>query len=159
MQLRVRVPRVEAVHPTRQTRRYQTNRFKSVVESINFKIADQLNKHSANPIRIFKIENICNSFKEYLANEFGLTKRYSVCKEFLESFPIATSNQIDPNTRFYIDESSFSIKFNNQRSRTTKGVNGTKKYFSAASISIKFKKKRHHQFDNAAMDILARFYN
>ena len=159
MQLRVRAPKVVKTLPTSEKRRYRKKRFVSTIEWINFRIADQLIKNSSNPVRSFKIDNIPDSFRQYLEDEFSLKKRFTICRGFLDAFPIARCHQKDRSTRFYIDESTFSMKFNNTRSRTTHGIHGNQIYYSATGISIKFTKRRHHQFDSAALDIIAQFKN
>ena len=159
MQLRVRVPRLKIVHSTVPKRRYQRARYTSIIEGINFHIADQLSKKATTAVKTFKINNIPESFRQHLANEFGITKRFVKCSRFMDEFPIARSNQLDQNTRVHINESTFSMKFANTRSRTTIGITGSHKYYSATAICIRFTIMREHQFNQRASDIIAEFIN
>jgi hypothetical protein len=145
MQLRVRVSRLKIVHSTVPKRRYQRARDTSIIEGINFHIADQLSKKAATAVKTFKINKIPESVRQHLSNEFGITKRFVKCSRFIDEFPIARSNQLDQNTRVHINESTFSMKFANTRSRTTIGINGSHKYYSATAICIRFTIMSEHQ--------------
>jgi len=157
MHLRTRIPRQDNVLPASvPKRRYQKKKFAAVINSINFEIAALLTKQKKYPVCKFKTE-IPESFRQYLSHEFGIRKRFYPCRELLNAFMIVRSNQVDCNTRLYINEESFSVKINNTRHREIHSIYGLQKFASSASITIRFTRMREHQFNHAALDILARF--
>jgi len=157
MQLRNRVAKNSVDIPEVRKRSYAKKKFISIMNEINFNLAKHL-KDSSSSTRTFKI-CINSTFANYLLKEYGVKQRYLKCQQFLRDHPVEKSNQVDKNNRYFIDETTFSIKICNKRSRVINGINGHKKFAGYQSLAIKFTRKVEHKFDEAAKNILKNFYS
>lgn len=155
MQLRKRLVRVEHVQQIVSKRRYNKNKFGSIIASINFSMAKEL-KHSKCPVRQFRVE-VTKSFVQYLGNKYGVKKRFSICQSFVENHSIVQSNQADQTSRYYVGE--FSIKINNKRTKRIATRDEIKLFEANPSITIKFIKIIEQTDDEAVDEILRNFYS